>query len=60
MMNSIELFNYDLPSNLIATKPRPKREQAKLMIYNKNNRLIVFQYGGNKFYSRCNRRLFLR
>ena len=35
MMNSIELFDYDLPSNLIATKPRPKREQAKLMIYNK-------------------------
>ena len=35
MMNSIELFDYDLPSNLIASKPRPKREQAKLMIYNK-------------------------
>ena len=37
MKNSIELFNYNLPSNLIASKPRSKREQAKLMIYNQKS-----------------------
>jgi len=33
MKNSIKFFDYNLPSNLIAENPRPKREQAKLMIY---------------------------
>ena len=35
MKNSIKFFDYNLPSNLIAENPRPKREQAKLMIYDK-------------------------
>ena len=33
MKNSIKFFDYNLPSNLIAENPRPKKEQAKLMIY---------------------------
>ena len=33
MKNSIKFFDYNLPSNLIAEKPRSKREHAKLMIY---------------------------
>ena len=35
MKNSIKFFDYNLPSNLIAENPRSKREQAKLMIYDK-------------------------
>ena len=35
MKNSIKFFDYNLPSNLIAEHPRSKREQAKLMIYDK-------------------------
>ena len=35
MKNSIKFFDYNLPSNLIAENPRPKRQQAKLMIYDK-------------------------
>lgn len=34
MNNSIKLFDYDLPTALIADSPRAKREHAKLMIYN--------------------------
>ena len=33
MKNSIKFYDYNLPSNLIAENPRPKREHAKLMIY---------------------------
>ena len=35
MKNSIKFFDYNLPSHLIAENPRSKREQAKLMIYDK-------------------------
>ena len=35
MKNSIKLFDYNLPTELIADTPRAKREQAKLMVYNK-------------------------
>tara|TARA_Y100001936_G_scaffold27136_1_gene25358 strand:+ start:777 stop:1799 length:1023 start_codon:yes stop_codon:yes gene_type:complete len=35
MKNNIKLFDYNLPTELIADTPRAKREQAKLMVYNK-------------------------
>ena len=35
MKNSIKLFDYNLPTELIADTPRARREQAKLMVYNK-------------------------
>lgn len=35
MKNSIKIFDYNLPTELIADTPRAKREQAKLMVYNK-------------------------
>lgn len=36
MKNSIKLFDYDLPTKLIADSPRAKREHAKLMVYSQN------------------------
>tara|TARA_B100000035_G_scaffold150654_1_gene128398 strand:- start:1263 stop:2285 length:1023 start_codon:yes stop_codon:yes gene_type:complete len=36
MKNSINLFDYELPTELIADKPRPRREDAKLMVYDRS------------------------
>ena len=36
MKNSINLFDYELPTELIADRPRPKREDAKLMVYDES------------------------
>ena len=36
-LNDIELYNYELPENLIAQSPLEKRENSKLLILNKNN-----------------------
>ena len=40
MTNSIKDYNYKLPKNLIADKPRSKREQAKLMIFDKTHNVL--------------------
>ena len=40
MTSSIKDYNYQLPKNLIADKPRPRREQAKLMIFDNNREHI--------------------
>ena len=40
MTTSIKDYNYKLPKNLIADKPRSKREQAKLMIFDNNREHI--------------------
>ena len=40
MTTSIKDYNYELPKNLIADKPRSKREQAKLMIFDNNREHI--------------------
>ena len=37
MKSSIKLFDYYLPDRLIATQPRTRREQAKLMVYDNQN-----------------------
>ncbi len=37
MKSSIKDYDYHLPKNLIAEKPRPKRDQAKLMVFDNNN-----------------------
>ena len=31
-MNDVELYNYDLPEDLIAQTPSDKRDESKLMI----------------------------
>lgn len=36
----IELFNYDLPDNLIAQKPLDKRDESRLMVLNRNDNSI--------------------
>ena len=40
MVTSIKDYNYFLPEKLIALNPRPKREQAKLMIFNKDSETL--------------------
>ena len=35
MKTSIELYNYDLPDNLIAHSPPLKRDSSKLMVFDK-------------------------
>ena len=37
MVASIKDYNYFLPDKLIALKPRPKREQAKMMVFDNNS-----------------------
>jgi len=39
MKTSIKLYNYHLPKHLIANHPSKKREESKLMIFNKNTPL---------------------
>jgi len=40
MTTSIKDYNYSLPKKLIASKPCPKREQSKLMIFDKGSEYI--------------------
>ena len=40
MAASIKDYNYSLPEKLIASNPRPNREQAKLMIFNKSSEFV--------------------
>jgi len=40
MVASIKDYNYFLPNKLIALNPRPKREQAKMMVYDNNSEIM--------------------
>ena len=40
MVTSIKDFNYYLPERLVALNPRPKREQAKLMVFDKSTQSL--------------------
>ncbi len=40
MVTSIKDYNYSLPEKLIASNPRPRREQAKLMVFNKSSKNV--------------------
>uniref|UniRef100_A0A7C2K341 S-adenosylmethionine:tRNA ribosyltransferase-isomerase n=1 Tax=candidate division WOR-3 bacterium TaxID=2052148 RepID=A0A7C2K341_UNCW3 len=43
-MLSLELFNYNLPSELIAQKPLKERDKAKLMVLNQKDDTIIHSY----------------
>lgn len=44
-LNSLEAYNYELPENLIATKPANLKRSANLLIYNRksggNSHMVV-------------------
>ncbi len=43
-MLSLELFDYNLPEELIAQKPLPERDQAKMLVISKNSEEIIHSY----------------
>ncbi len=43
-MLPLDLFNYDLPEELIAQRPLQERDQARMLVLNKEDRTVIHSY----------------